>query len=309
MSKSGTIAAVIQSMNIETKNQARPSVMIANGSVRSFRIGFRIVFSTPNTAAAKISVPNESLTVTPLRRHAAASANAFAANETRIQRSKAAILRYACPPIIDQVSNDDWRVEVELDDDEHGYSVAERLRALDLDDNAKHRLGSRAIVTRDGSKLFVYTRTGTEAGEALRVVRELLAADDLTADVRTTRWHPVEEAWEDASVPLPQTEAEQEQEQDRQENRERAEVESGGDYDWHVHVHTQDRAAAEALERRLKDEGLHVERRWSYVTIGALTDDQANEIGSRIRGELPNAEIEIKPTLELSAFMLMQSWF
>ena len=61
MSKSGTIAAVSQSMNIETKNQARPSVRIANGSVSSFRIGFRIVFSTPKTAAARISVPNESL--------------------------------------------------------------------------------------------------------------------------------------------------------------------------------------------------------------------------------------------------------
>ena len=207
------------------------------------------------------------------------------------------------------MGNDDWRVEIELDDDEHGYSVAERLRAMDLDDDVRRRLGSRAIVTRDGSKLFVYTRTGTEAGEAARLVRELLAADELTADVRTTRWHPVEEAWEDAAVPLPGTEAEHELERDRQEERERAEVAAGGDYDWHVYVHTHDRGAAEALERRLQDEGLHVERRWSYVTIAALTDDQANEIASRIRGELPRAEIEIKPTLELPAFMLMQSWF
>jgi hypothetical protein len=207
------------------------------------------------------------------------------------------------------VGNDDWRVEIDLDDDEHGYSVAERLRAMDLDDDVRHRLGSRAIVTRDGARLFVYTRTGSEAGEAARVIRELLAADKLTADVRTTRWHPVEEAWEDATVPLPQTEAEQELERDRQEERERDEVEAGGDYDWHVHVHTHDRGAAEALEERLRKEGLHVERRWSYVTVGALTDDEANEIGSRIRGELPSAEIEILPTLELPAFVLVQSWF
>jgi hypothetical protein len=207
------------------------------------------------------------------------------------------------------VGNDDWRVEIELDDDEHGYSLAERLRALDLDDDVRHRLGSRAIVTRDGSKLFVYTRTGSEAGEAARVVRELLGRDDLTADVRTTRWHPVEEAWEDATVALPTTEAEAELERDRQAERERDEVEAGGDYDWHVYVHTHDRGTAEALEERLRKDGLDVERRWSYVTIAALTDDQANEIASRIRGELPRAEIEIKPTLELPAFMLMQSWF
>jgi hypothetical protein len=204
------------------------------------------------------------------------------------------------------MGNDDWRVEIDLDDDEHGYSVAERLRAMDLDDNARNRLGSRAIVTRDGSKLFVYTRTGSEAGEALRVVRELLAADDLSADVRTTRWHPDEEAWESASVPLPGTEAEQEGEHDRQEERERREVEAGGDYDWYVHVHAPSRSAAEALERRLEAEGLEVERRWRYVTIAALTDEQANEIGSRVRGELPGAEIEIRPTLELPPFMFFQ---
>ena len=125
--------------------------MIANGSVRSFRIGFRIVFSTPNTAAARISVQNESLTVTPLRRHATPSARAFAAQETRIHRSKAR--SYATPVRLSSgtVGNDDWRVEVDLHDDRHGYSVAERLRALDLDDDVRHRLGSRAIVTRDNS--------------------------------------------------------------------------------------------------------------------------------------------------------------
>jgi len=205
------------------------------------------------------------------------------------------------------VGNDDWRIEVELDDEEHGYSVAERLRAMDLDDNARNRLGNRAIVTRDGSKLFVYTRTGTEAAEAARLMRKLLAADDLTADVRVTRWHPVEEMWEEASVPLPQTEAEREAEEEKQEQRERGEVAAGAEYDWHVRVHAPNRAAAEALERRLSEEGLDVERRWRYVTVDVLTEEQANEIGSRIRDELPTAEIEILPTLELPTFMLFQN--
>ena len=205
------------------------------------------------------------------------------------------------------MGNDDWRVEVELDDEEHGYSLGERLRALDLDDNARNRLGTRAIVTRDGSKLFVYTRTGTEAGEAARVVRELLADDDLTADVRLTRWHPVEEAWEDVRIPLPQTDAEREAEEEKAEEREREEVEEGADYDWRVHVRAPDRAAAEALDKRLSAEGVDVERRWSHLTIGALTEEEANEIGSRIRDELlPGAEIEILPTLELPPFMVIQ---
>jgi hypothetical protein len=204
------------------------------------------------------------------------------------------------------VDNDDWRVEIELNDEEHGYSLGERLRAHDLDDEARQRLGRRAIVTRDGSRLFVYTRTDAEAAEAARVVRELLEADRLTADLRITRWHPVEESWEDASLPLPRTEAEQEVEREKQAEREREEVEAGEDYDWHVRVNAPDRAAAEALEKRLTHEGLHVERRWSHLTIGAFTDDDANEIGSRILEELPEAEVEILPTLELPPFMGMQ---
>ena len=31
--------------------------------------------------------------------------------------------------------NDEFRVEVELDDEERGYSFGERFRALDLDDD------------------------------------------------------------------------------------------------------------------------------------------------------------------------------
>ena len=174
------------------------------------------------------------------------------------------------------MSGEDWRVEVELNDEHHGYSLGERLRALDLDDEARKRLGRRVIVTRDGSKVFLYTSTEDEASEAARVVRELVSAERLTAETRTTRWHPVEEAWEDASVPLPRTEAERAREQEQREQREQREVEAGGDYDWHVEVRAPHRADAAALEERLRERGLPVERRWRYLTIGALTEERAS---------------------------------
>jgi len=55
--------------------------------------------------------------------------------------------RAVAAPIIALVANDDWRIEVELSDQEHGFSLGERLRALDLDDNARNQLGNRAVVT------------------------------------------------------------------------------------------------------------------------------------------------------------------
>ena len=200
--------------------------------------------------------------------------------------------------MIGVVSGEDWRVEVELDDDEHGFSLGERLRALDLDEEARKRLGDGAIVTRDGSKLFVYTATGEEAEAAAGVVRELIGSERLTAAIRTTRWHPVEEAWEDTSEPLPRTADEEDRELEQRDERERREVEAGEGYDWRVHVRAHDRAAAARLEERLSDEGLRVDRRWRYLTIGALTEEHAGEIASRVRDELPDAEIEVDPTMD-----------
>ena len=74
------------------------------------------------------------------------------------------------------IIEDEFRVEVELAEEGHGLSLGERLRALDLDDEARERLGSRVIVTRDGSQLFLYANTRESCAEAERVVRELLAA-------------------------------------------------------------------------------------------------------------------------------------
>ncbi len=119
----------------------------------------------------------------------------------------------------EHVSHEEFRVEVELDDDDHHLSLSERLRAVDLDDEARERLGSRVIVTRDGSHLFLYAQSEQSCAEAERVVRDLIAADELTATVRSTRWHPVEEAWKDISEPLPSSSEELEAEQRARDER------------------------------------------------------------------------------------------
>jgi hypothetical protein len=210
------------------------------------------------------------------------------------------------------VYEDEWRVEVELDDEEHGYGLGERLRAQDLDDDARERLGRRAVVTRDGSRLFVYTGSEREAQEAERVARELLAADDLTAEIAVTRWHPVEEAWKDAAIPLPRTLDEEREEASRKEAAEWEEVEEEGSYDWLVKVALPGRGEAGALEEQLAGEGFQVHRRWRYVTVDVVTEERANELGSRLRGELPEAEvwIEAKPDdIPSPAFVLLESRF
>jgi hypothetical protein len=193
------------------------------------------------------------------------------------------------------VSGEDWRIQVDLDDDEHGYSLSERLRALDLDDEARARVGPRIVVSRDGSQLFLYAATAEQAQEAERIVRELIAEDDLTAEISTSRWHPVEQAWKDPAIPLPSTDEEMAAERARFDAEEQREAEREGSWDWHVRAELPHRSDAVELAERLRAESLVIHRRWRYVTIDASTEERAAELAERLRNELPDdAEVSVE---------------
>ncbi len=208
------------------------------------------------------------------------------------------------------MSGEDWRVEVELDDEQHGYSLRERLRSLALDDDVRKRLGGRVIVSRDGSRLFLYAATAEQSREAERVVRELVAADDLTAEFSTTRWHPVEQVWEDAAAPLPVTSEEIAEERTRLEEAERQEAEREGSWDWHVRAELPTRENAVELAERLHAEGNPVHRRWRYVTVNAATEETANELATRLRDELPDdSAVSVNAEPPDPVFVLLGSRF
>jgi hypothetical protein len=193
---------------------------------------------------------------------------------------------------------DEFRVEVELDDDEHGYSLGERLRALDLDDDARERLGRSVMVTRNGSRLFLYAESEAQAREAERVVRDLVDADELSAEIIVTRWHPIAEEWKDVSRPVPRTPEEEEAEYSAREAAEAEEAQIEGAFDWHVVVHLSGRDEAAELTDRLEREGVPVTHRWRYVVADALTEERAEELAERLRSELPDdADVRIEVDL------------
>lgn len=94
---------------------------------------------------------------------------------------------------------EEWRVEVDLGEEGHGLSLGERLRSLDLDDEARERLGGDVIVTRDGSRIFLYTSSQEAANEAARVVDGLMASEGIDGEASVTHWDPGDHAWEDIS--------------------------------------------------------------------------------------------------------------
>ena len=182
---------------------------------------------------------------------------------------------------------DEWRVEVELDAEEHGGSLGERLRSLDLDDEARKRLGGSVIVTRDGNKIFLYAWHEQSAREAEQVVRDLLEEEKLAGEVKLMRWHPVEEAWKPASEPLPETKDDKNAEAERHTAAEAEEQSATGDYDWQVVVELDELKAAREFAKSLESEGLPVKRRFKYVLVGALTEEAAIELGERLESEAP----------------------
>ena len=208
------------------------------------------------------------------------------------------------------MAKDEWRVEIDLHDEAHGFGIGERLRAHSLDDEARKRLGGRVVVTRDGPRVFLYAGREAEAREAELVARELVANDELTADIAVTRWHPVAEEWQGATVPLPTSEADEREEVGTKERRELEEAKEEGSYDWLVKAELPSREEAAELEDRLRNDGLPVHRRWRYVTIDALTEEQANELGSRLRDGAPEAEVWIEANpddIPSPTFVLLES--
>ena len=192
---------------------------------------------------------------------------------------------------------DEWRVEVHLDDPEHGYTVSERLHSMDLTPELEDRLGNRVVVSRDGPKVFVYTGSEEKAREAEKVVREIAAQDELSVTARLTRWHPVEEAWKDASEPLPETDAQRAAEYEARVEAEEAEAQIEGEYDWEVRVDLPHMRDAGELAERLRGEGLDVTRRWRHMFVGVPTEEAAAEMGKRLESEAPEgSEVHVQPT-------------
>jgi len=183
--------------------------------------------------------------------------------------------------------SDEWRVEVDLDDEQHGFTVGERLRSLDLDDEARERLGDRVVITRDGAKMFLYAGDEAQAREAERVTRELVASEGLSAEFRVTRWHPDEEAWKDPAEPLPQSEAERAAERERHERAAESEPRPRWAYQWEVRIDLPTLRDTLAFASKLAEEGLDVRRHWKYLLVGAASEERATELAERIQAEAP----------------------
>ncbi len=191
---------------------------------------------------------------------------------------------------------EDWRITVDFDDEGDGTQLVEWLSARRFESEERDRLGGRVAVSRDGPRVFLYADTEELARDADGIVRSLLSSEGRQALIVLERWHPVEQDWKDALLPLPQTEDEVEVEHERQQEREAAESLASGHAEWEVRVSLPSREATDALADRLEGEGIPVIKRATYLLVGAVNEDEAKAVAERLRSEAPEgAEVEVEP--------------
>jgi hypothetical protein len=191
---------------------------------------------------------------------------------------------------------EDWRITVDFDDEGDGTQLVEWLAARDFESDERDRFGGRVAVSRDGPRVFLYADTEELARDADGIVRALLSSEGRQARIALERWHPVEQDWQDAAIPLPQTEEEVHAEHERQQAREAAESLESGEAEWEVRVSLPSREATHDLADRLEGEGIPVTRRTTFLLVGAVNQDEATALAERLRAEAPEgATVEVEP--------------
>lgn len=145
----------------------------------------------------------------------------------------------------------------------------------------------RLAVTHDQDDVFLYADSLQGAEHAREIVERALQGRGVVSEVTLSRWHPLEERWEDASKPLPVTEPEREAEHARLEQLETEESERLGEPEWEVYITVPTHHDARAFAERLRSEGIPVNQRWRHLLVGANDEDDAAALAKRLRVEAP----------------------
>lgn len=190
------------------------------------------------------------------------------------------------------MAQDDWRIRIELPDEEGARGLLDRLGIgrNDAEELADELRAHRLAVSQDDDTVFVYASTGMQAEQASRIVEQELQEEGLTPRrFITERWLREEERWDSE----PDTGDIEEELLDR------------GYAPWEVRVEAKSLHEAHDLTEQLRSEGYDVSRTFTYVIVGTTTREEATELARRIHGEVePGGELvyEVQPSNPFAVF-------
>jgi len=196
--------------------------------------------------------------------------------------------------------DDDWRLQINLQDEGKVGEVADQLRSVELEHELATDFDKRVIISHDGSTLFLYAGDREQLDQARPVVQAFLDQKGWQAELDLRHWHKEAEDWEAPDAPEPTTPAEKEAEHERRMATEDKETEeAGGLAAYEVRAQFSSHREAREFAKKLEDEGLEPVRRWHYLVVGAADEDAAKALAERIRAEAP-ADAEVKAEYSLA---------
>jgi hypothetical protein len=170
------------------------------------------------------------------------------------------------------MADDDWRITIELEEEEHAAGLLERLGGdlgAEAQELAKELAARRLAVSRDDETVFVYAATRADAEKAHAVVEAELRENDIQAKTsRVEHWLEEEERWDNE----PPSETWEQEELDR------------GFAPWEVRVECPSRQKAGELAQQLEAEGYKPERRFHYLIVGTASREDADALAARLHG-------------------------
>lgn len=189
-------------------------------------------------------------------------------------------------------TRDDWRIRIELPDEEGARGFLERLHLArrDAEELADELREHRLAVSRDEDTVFVYAASAMQAEQASRIVEDELRESDWEPKrYLIEHWLDDEDRWDDEPQ-SPDTESE---------------LLSRGYAPWEVRVECDSLGAADDLADQLRSEGYGVSHTFNYVIAGTRTRAEAVELARRVHGEVePGGELvyEVQPQNPFAVF-------
>ncbi|HKA67313.1 MAG TPA: hypothetical protein VKG03_05350 [Solirubrobacterales bacterium] len=183
--------------------------------------------------------------------------------------------------------NDDWRLQIDVQDESRVESLVERLDAQALEHELSDAFHDRLIVSRDGPRVFVYAGTREQAEKARDFIAKLGEKHGWAVDADLRHWHPEAEEWEAPDVPLPEGDAAKAAEHRELIAAERRALEERGAPEFEVRVDLPSHRDAARFAELLQAEGLPAVRRWKYLVVGAADEDSAKGLATRLESEAP----------------------
>ncbi len=187
--------------------------------------------------------------------------------------------------------NDDWRLQVDPQEDSHGALLTDYLEGGELEHDLSDSFHDRVIVSREGSRVFLYTGTREQAEAAKTEIDALAGEHGWKLSTELRHWHPSAENWEDPDKPLPESDLSLREEHAEEIAAEDEQVREQGYPNFEVRIEFPSHREAVEFRRKLRDEGFPSVHRWKYLLVGAIDEDSAKALAERFREEAAGASL------------------